>query len=133
METYTKKEKSLSHIRFLYAVYLSEYKELRLEFLFSTGEILILETFYQMKAKCKINMKRMSPIRLHKQLLKDNMASGSNFWFFLKQPKLLWSNLLHKFNTQSGKNNCSNMGDYTLPAPLPGAWLPGADTYPGEL
>ena len=74
-----RKRKSLSHIRFLYAGYLSEYKELRLEFLFSTGEILILETFYQMKAKCKINMKRMSPIRLHKQLLKDNMASGSNF------------------------------------------------------
>lgn len=74
-----KKKKSLSHIRFLYAVYLLEYEELRLEFLFSTGEILILETFYQMKAKCKINVKRMSPIRLHKQLLKDNMASGSNF------------------------------------------------------
>ena len=73
------KKKSLSHIRFLYAVYLSEYKELRLESLFSIGEILILETFYQMKAKCKINVKRMSPIRLHKQLLKDNMASGSNF------------------------------------------------------
>lgn len=31
------------------------------------------------------------------------------------------------------KNNCSNMGDYTLPALLPGAWLPGADSSPREL
>lgn len=27
----------------------------------------------------------------------------------------------------------TNMGDYTLPALLPGAWLPGADFSPREL